>query len=674
MSSTTQASNPLVLPENQSPILYCASTIVLGNSIPWDFANRLWQVEIMNLWHPDVVIKKPTQVGITTTCVVRGIHFADVYDGRVIFSFPRQKDVTDYVQTVMKPIIDNSPILQTRRKGIWQVYNHSIGNGFLSFMECSVEPRAIPTDWVINDEVDKSDQDNLEKFRNRTDASRWKIHWKMSTPTIPGFGIDMAFQNSDQNEWIVTCPHCNHKQFLTWEKNIKTRDETFVYYGCSKCDKQLPNEAIINGSWEPMSPGKGKARGYHITQMMLPLLHTAPSLMRASNRALSQKTFFNLNLGEAQHSAAGGFTPELFNAYTFSGDYDTEIPLPNKRYYMGVDQGDKLDVAIFEWTGVVFRPVFKKVIVSIEGKAFDELEKIQAEWNPILTVVDRHPNAQSAVAFRGGRRNVILSYYSDIIQTIYDKPDENGVFAIHKVEALDAFRRWIIDGKIQLPGNPGSPSSMANDIIESFCTLKRDEEERTVSGVRRLVAVYRKAPGRDDLANACLYAFVAFLSTGHEKLRITTTESNRDKAVPRPPTNEDDLRKADYFYSSHPFTLDDLKTIIDLINQGNSIMEVAANAGRIFTPDKIIFLIGSRRKVDLSLFLYLCNYALEKNIIPNKTGAVKTSGRRPLLGYATNKEDDPKDSSGRNWSVESAFAGNPKRFRFGSGKWSGNKS
>lgn len=639
----------------QNPIIYCANNIVLANRAPWDFANRLWQTEIMNLWHPDVVIKKPTQVGITTTCIVRAVHFVDYYDGRVIFSFPRQKDITDYVQTVLKPVIDNSPYLQSIRKGVWQVYNHSIGNGFLSFMECSVEPRAIPADWIINDEVDKSDQDNLEKFRNRTDASKWKIHWMMSTPTIPGFGVDLAFQASDQREWMVKCQHCNHSQFLTWEGNLKTKDNTFVYYGCVRCHQLLPNDVIINGKWEAMSPGKGKPVGFHITQMMLPLLHTAPSLSRAFNKALSQKSFYNLNLGQAQHSASGGFTKELFNSHALCGDYYTGNPEPDTRYYMGIDQGDKLDVVILEWDGIALKPVLQKVIPFLEGKAFDEATKLYEEWRPVYTVVDRHPNAQSATAFRGGKRNISLSYYSDTIQTTYDKPDENGVFAIHKVEALDTIRRWIVDHKIRLPGIVDHPSPMAHNIIESFCTLKRDEEERLISGVRRLVAIYRKAPGRDDIANAFLYAFIAFLMTGHEKMKITTSQE-KTIIMPRSPISNDDKKKSEFFLGSHPFTKQELKNIIELVRQGNSIMEVVSAMGKVLSADKILFMVSTRRRIDDGLFLHLCVKAHEEDIV-NPQVVKQKEKRRSLIDYASTGKHDLENGGKKTWSVDRALTG-----------------
>ena len=63
----------------------------------------------------------------------------------------------------------------------------------------------MPMDALYLDEVDLCNPDHVGTAINRLDASNWKLVTYLSTPTLPNTGIDAAFQNSDQSEWVVRC-------------------------------------------------------------------------------------------------------------------------------------------------------------------------------------------------------------------------------------------------------------------------------------------------------------------------------------------------------------------------------------------------------------------------------------------------------------------------------------
>ena len=76
------------------------------------------------------------------------------------------------------------------------------------FSGASTEKDAVSmdADLLVHDEEDLSDPQIIDQFEHRLDASRfgWKVH--LSTPRLPGAGIDAVFQTTDKRRWLVRCP------------------------------------------------------------------------------------------------------------------------------------------------------------------------------------------------------------------------------------------------------------------------------------------------------------------------------------------------------------------------------------------------------------------------------------------------------------------------------------
>jgi len=327
-----------------SPLIWSVANIVLPDGL-WDFTERKWQIAIMEDPHPRIVSKKPSQVGETTIFICKALWFMHYRRTRVIWTFPRQEDVSEFVTTRFRPILHNSPNIA---RHVGQSRDDPQSQRITKYKNSYTT-----ADLLANDEVDRSDPDNLEAFLGRLENSKYKIHYRFSTPTIPNFGIDRIFnEESDQRYWMVRCPHCGHRQSLKWDVNLMFDKNDHPYYGCEKCRRDLTPEAIINGEYVAMYPSR-LVHGYQVSGMMLPL-SKPPVYMYQRFKTMKRKNFYNLLLGETYEASGLKFDPEVILSNVF---VPTEEPYQHMYSakgdtYMGVDQKGDLHVQA-TWTRLV---------------------------------------------------------------------------------------------------------------------------------------------------------------------------------------------------------------------------------------------------------------------------------------------------------------------------------
>ena len=280
----------------QSTLVWGVSYIALPKGGIWSFVDRKWQIDITDDMAPNIVVMKPTQVGLTTIMTVKALWFVSHIRSRGMITFPRKDDVSDYVASTLDPMIEGSEALYAKMGKTDTVRLKRIGDSFLHIMEASVTPRMLPVDILMNDEIDLSNPDNLEQFVARLDVSAYKYHYRFSTPTVSGYGVDAEYERSDQREWVVKCTYCSKEQVLDWDRHliVDERDER-PYYACEKCSEEFAIDAIINGTWVPMNP-ESDTHGYHVSHMMLPFTRPVDKLYEES-KVMDVRTFYNLRLG-----------------------------------------------------------------------------------------------------------------------------------------------------------------------------------------------------------------------------------------------------------------------------------------------------------------------------------------------------------------------------------------
>lgn len=279
----------------------------------------------------EIVIKKGSQVGVSLWAILKTIHSAKYWGINQIHTLPTVQDVQKFVPSKVNPIIKmNSCIFQDISGEIDAVTQKQIGNAFIFYRGTWMEREAImlTSDRNIYDEVDKSNAEVIRDYSSRLSASKIAEKIYISTPTIPNFGIDKLWQESDQKHWRFNCPKCGYQQHMEWEKNVDLEREIYI---CQKCRRELKSETIRNGEWEARYPDR-EISGYWIPQMIA-TWRTAKDLIKELEDAEDEEYFYNYILGIAYMNPEAKIPASLIlkNLTSEKGD--------QRNCAMGVDVG-----------------------------------------------------------------------------------------------------------------------------------------------------------------------------------------------------------------------------------------------------------------------------------------------------------------------------------------------
>jgi len=154
----------------------------------------------------------------------------------------------------------------------------------------------------VESEIDRMASGVTIAFNESLASSAYGWRRDVSTPSLPGVGVNASFKDSDQQHWWIKCPHCgtwttlihdfpknvmelskdsrgapNHNLHLKYPGIINEHD-THAYI-CLKCHEPISDETRIKGLWRPLYDYKTAVRGYQISQLVCPWI-SATQLMK----------------------------------------------------------------------------------------------------------------------------------------------------------------------------------------------------------------------------------------------------------------------------------------------------------------------------------------------------------------------------------------------------------
>lgn len=510
----------------KNPFVWIVTNLKLPKGMQWDFRNRLWQIAIINDLAKEQVTIKPAQVGMSTISLAKVFWVAYHVPMRVAYTLPRNKDVTDMVPTRVDPMIAESPILQLKMggtKGPDSVRIKQIDQSFIHFMESSTEPRMLDIDFLVNDEVDLSDQNQLDKFQARLYASHYKLRYQLSTPSVPNFGIDDLIKSSDWKVWQTKCPFCG--KWIVFDENwhtlMKVRSHR-IYYGADCCDSckdiGLSPADINAGTWVPKYPSQSRISGYQVVRTMDPMT-SAKDLYIQWKKTRSERNFYNLALGLPY--VAGGIT--MSKDYILQNNVDPSVENESYakeggRYFVGIDQGNNLHMVVMKQAdNDSFEMVYADVLSDKNGDPFTEAIKICKRFGKNTTIVcDMLPNKHSAVNMQKQfNKNMYLAYFNpsavgtgDEFFKLSDR-DKTAV-GIQKHDAMDELvNSYLFPQKIKFYTKNGRYDDNIEMVATHFGNIQRTVRARNIQGVGERIFASWEATGPDHFAMSTLYALTA---------------------------------------------------------------------------------------------------------------------------------------------------------------------
>lgn len=547
-----------------NPLAYGIAYIDLLQGIKWELSNRKWSPAIYEAANPasiekypdteprQMVLMKPTQIGMSTMSVTKMFHFADFWPVRVIYMLPRQQDYLDFVTTRVDPMLHASKRLRDKVGSPNSTRAKRVADSYLFFMEATVEPRMMPADALMVDEIDLCDPDNVGTATNRLDNSNWKMRYYFGTPTLANYGAHGRYLMSNKNTWLVKCPSCGEWQEMDWEKNLRVvgnpekPDDLFL--GCVSCNHRFTLEEINNfGMWVPENPEVKELIGFQISQLMVFNLKDIYSNWLDPEQTLIE--FYRKRLGKPYESAGGSVTREDILSTCFQEPYAEEVMADSKsKYYMGVDQGNEIQVVIVKPdTQTKTLKVVHAELIPYENRdgtpaGFTRVGELMRKFKISKAVIDGNPNRHPVKTLQKdfpGR--VVIADYTNIANRFEKRKGEGNqesiVLAVNlnRTQSIDDLMESIRNGTWRLYGNPSALPPTIEIIISQVTALKRDiEKQKKTAGLTVDVAVWRKLRP-DHFTHCLLYAKMAIELSGGSTGRFALVgATNRNRGIIEP--------------------------------------------------------------------------------------------------------------------------------------------
>lgn len=457
------------------------------------------------------VFKKSTQMGATEKGVLRTLHgmIYGRYPKGVLYLFPTGDDVSDFSRSRFKGLMNNNPLTigqfvgsteSTEIKQIGKSWLYLRGARSTSKVEGekkeSSKLRSIPVDKIVFDEIDLMDPDMVFLALQRLADSEIKEEEYISSPTIPDFGIDKLYQESDQRVWVIRCPRCRRDCCLELDfpESVKFRKDGSAYRSCSKCGEELQPK---DGRWIAQKPGVD-TMGWWISR--LNSLKEDPGVIlrqfeNPPNGNLAE--VYNSILGMAYIAAENRLT--VNDVYSCCGTHILQVK-DNGPCGMGIDVQGKTLVCVI---GKKVAGGKKKIVWIGEVPDFSDAIELAKRFGVRTVAIDAYPETRKAREFqKSSGVPTYLCVYRDKIKGGEKMDEETGMVDLARTEICDMTHMNVVKGVYLFPRRGPQVEEFARQMINIAKVLEEDEKRGTK------LYRYRKL-GPDHFRHALNYFEVA---------------------------------------------------------------------------------------------------------------------------------------------------------------------
>ncbi len=330
---------------------------------------------------------------------------------------------------------------------------------------------------VVFDELDEATPDAKSLARERLSHSDFKRIVELSNPSLPDYGIDEAYQLSDQRHWTIRCGNCTtwtalDKEFPTklgQEVRIIRQGEDGEYYrACPKCDAALDMD---QGEWVADFPDR-KTHGYLISQLFSSKVD-AGEILSDYRRTRFPDRFYNLKIGIAWADVQNRLTAA--EVLACCGEYGL-IERSRDRCTMGVDTGKELHVVISRWVEDSQRDK-REVIYVGTRQSYSDLDELMERYSVGRCVIDALPEIHATREFANRHAGqVFMNYFVESQRGSFAWDRKEQIVRENRTEALDASRHVVRAGRVVFPRGGKLMQEFAEHLAADVKQLVEDED------------------------------------------------------------------------------------------------------------------------------------------------------------------------------------------------------
>ncbi|MCP4229484.1 MAG: hypothetical protein GY771_04975 [bacterium] len=462
----------------------------LGNIVlrgnPFSFAGHEYLRGIYAEKSPRTVFMKAAQVGISTYHLVKALQLAQV-GCKTVYFLPTSGMATAFGKERFRPLLDQS--FPDGYSGPADAVRVSDGTVLFRGLLSEEGVRSIDADFVVLDEFDVASPQRAELAADRLLHSELGWLSYLSTPTLPGVGVDKLYAESDRKRWHVNCGKCRWEGDLLYHfPDCLLEKDGVAVRVCPHCYNPVD---VFDGRWVVAYPSRDEISGYLISHLDTSLpAETILKDYREAAKSYQVRRFYNSILGLPYAEKTAGLAPdEVGRAFA---------PMP-ERYsgvYLGVDVGDVI------YSALVVRTDDYLFATSLDKHtSFDGLDRLMERYRVSSCVIDAMPYKASAAAFaRRWSGRVHLAYLGSgkyAPGAEYHPEGEVPKLGLDRTVALDELIEDIRAGALKLQrGEAGEKAG------EHLLNLYRIITENSVGKSK---TVWRSR-GEDHFAFALLFA------------------------------------------------------------------------------------------------------------------------------------------------------------------------
>ena len=520
-------------PEQSELTLLKASTayrlskqnLKLDGGVPFSLKRRPYLIDIFDRRARRRTILKGAQMGFTISMIFRAIEDAKMMRLRgILYLFPTDSDVIDFSKARFAPIASNAAYAsvfansKTDSAGLKEIgegqfiYFRGAGARGASSKLSLSKLKSIPIDHLYLDERDEMQDSRVAAARHRLDEAGAEPgmvqpeETDLSTPTLPGYGVDRAFDDSNQMWWHWRCQSCNGWTCLEkdWPECIARPESADPFYLCSKCKKELVKHS---GEWVAAVPEITEHLGYSVSQLcsMNPN-RGAPKIIEEYEKAEREGQigeFMNQTLASAYAEIEDALTPELVDACIARGSRQYPRSMSSEGpTAMGVDPGKR---KIHYWIKQRTSDIDHQTLAYGDVPTFGEISAIAAKFNVSCGVMDQGAETHAVRTFINANPGWWGCQYVDQKKGSYEWDPKRKIVTVNRTESMDASHHLIIERRESLP-LPGD--YYRDNVVKHLCNVGRVERKNRETGdVKMIWIVLGKK--NDHLKHAHTYATIA---------------------------------------------------------------------------------------------------------------------------------------------------------------------
>jgi len=498
---------------------------LLLNGQPFQTEGHWYQADLFTSDAKRQCYMKGSQMGFTQVCLIQSLYgqIVGTYKQGVLYLMPSTLDVGDLTKSRFNPLIQDNP----KQIGVFvqdtdAVSIKKVGKSMLylrgarstskieGIKRSSSQLKSIPVDRVVFDECDEMDPAMIDLALERMGHSEIQEEIYLSTPSIPDFGIDKLYQDSDQRIWMIRCQHCGTETCLELEfPGCLVDTVSGVIRGCKKCKKEIYSR---DGHWVARYPERSKDMvGWWISQLNSAYIEPGAIL-----KAFNEPPHGNLTevycskLGMAYIPAENRLTTA--DVYACCGQ-DAMLTKEKNPCAMGVDIGRELHVVV----GFRAREGTLEVCYLARVTSFNDVHDIAKRFNVQCAVVDMEPETRKARDFQESESfEVFLCDYIHSIKTGPQWDESKLTVKVHRTETLDASHELFTKpGSLILPRRSDEVDIFALQSKNTAKVLEEDQE----TGSREFK--YRKL-GPDHYRHSLNYFWLAA-----QRIRVADSRYDR---------------------------------------------------------------------------------------------------------------------------------------------------